>query len=178
MPKIIAHKVWKCQIDKGENAKLIIFNIESFYNLHDVKDEQEKASLKKAKEMVEPYFDLRFGKCLFGEWLFELSPYEMGLEAKKLKLILLETVDKEREKFERLKRKFSKEKNIEYKREPIPEEVRILIWRRDGGQCVKCGSQENLEYDHIIPVAKGGSNTARNIQLLCEKCNRGKRDNI
>jgi 5-methylcytosine-specific restriction endonuclease McrA len=39
---------------------------------------------------------------------------------------------------------------------------------------VKCGSQRSLEFDHIIPVALGGSNTARNIQLLCEGCNRAK----
>ncbi|MBF0103144.1 MAG: HNH endonuclease, partial [Desulfobacterales bacterium] len=42
----------------------------------------------------------------------------------------------------------------------------------------RCGSRENLEYDHIIPVSKGGSNTARNIELLCEKCNREKSDKI
>jgi len=35
-------------------------------------------------------------------------------------------------------------------------------------------SKEKLEYDHISPIAKGGSNTEPNIQLLCEKCNRKK----
>ncbi len=56
----------------------------------------------------------------------------------------------------------------------IPKEVKVSVWRRDKGQCVQCGSKEKLEYDHIIPVSKGGSNTERNIQLLCEKCNRQK----
>ena len=59
-------------------------------------------------------------------------------------------------------------------RTPIPEDVQILVWNRDGGKCVKCGGTGKLEFDHIIPVSKGGSNTARNIQLLCENCNRGK----
>ena len=60
----------------------------------------------------------------------------------------------------------------------IPEEVRYKVWRRDEGKCVKCGSRDKLEYDHIIPISKGGSNTARNIELLCENCNREKRDHI
>ena len=59
-------------------------------------------------------------------------------------------------------------------RAAIPSEVRREVWRRDGGVCVKCGSRRNLEYDHIVPVSKGGSNTARNIELLCETCNRTK----
>ncbi len=66
----------------------------------------------------------------------------------------------------------------ELAREPIPEAVRMFVWRRDGGKCVKCGSKENLEFDHIIPVSKGGSNTERNIQILCEHCNREKSDKI
>ena len=59
-------------------------------------------------------------------------------------------------------------------REPIPEEVRLFVWRRDNGQCVRCCSRERLEFDHIIPVIAGGSSTERNIQLLCESCNRSK----
>lgn len=59
-------------------------------------------------------------------------------------------------------------------REPIPENVRLFVWQRDNGQCVRCGSRERLEFDHIIPVVAGGSNTERNIQLLCESCNRSK----
>jgi 5-methylcytosine-specific restriction endonuclease McrA len=60
----------------------------------------------------------------------------------------------------------------------IPSSVKREVWRRDGGKCVKCGSREKLEYDHIIPISKGGSNTARNIELLCESCNRSKGDSI
>ncbi|HAO77839.1 MAG TPA: Holliday junction branch migration DNA helicase RuvB [Verrucomicrobia subdivision 3 bacterium] len=63
-------------------------------------------------------------------------------------------------------------------REAIPSAVRREVWRRDEGRCKKCGSRKNLEYDHIIPVAEGGSNTARNIELLCEACNRAKSDLI
>lgn len=60
----------------------------------------------------------------------------------------------------------------------ISPHTKNTVWRRDEGRCVECGSKERLEFDHIIPVSKGGSNTARNIQLLCEKCNRQKSDRI
>ena len=59
-------------------------------------------------------------------------------------------------------------------REPIPESMRTEIWRRDNGCCVTCGSRVNLEFDHIIPVSKGGATTTRNLQLLCQQCNRSK----
>lgn len=56
----------------------------------------------------------------------------------------------------------------------ITQEVIDSVWNRDGGRCIQCGSNENLEFDHIILHSKGGANTYRNIQLLCEKCNRSK----
>jgi 5-methylcytosine-specific restriction endonuclease McrA len=59
-------------------------------------------------------------------------------------------------------------------RGPIADEVKVFVWNRDGGRCVRCRSNERLEFDHIIPVAFGGASTARNLQLLCEACNRQK----
>jgi hypothetical protein len=56
----------------------------------------------------------------------------------------------------------------------IPDDIKVAVWQRDRGRCVKCGSNQNLEFDHIIPVALGGSSTERNVQLLCERCNREK----
>lgn len=60
----------------------------------------------------------------------------------------------------------------------IPDEVKIFVWRRDEGACVRCGRREDLEFDHIIPIASGGSSTSRNLQLLCERCNRSKGANL
>jgi len=111
-------------------------------------------------------------------WLFKGNVYISTKEIfskEQIRLLILEEFDKEREYFERLMRKHAHgEKQESYVRVRIPESVRIEVWRRDGGKCVVCGGRENLEYDHIIPVSKGGSNTARNIELLCEKHNRSK----
>lgn len=61
----------------------------------------------------------------------------------------------------------------------IPTSVKVAVYQRDKGQCVKCGSKTNLHYDHILPFSKGGSSTtAANIQLLCATCNLRKHDNI
>lgn len=60
----------------------------------------------------------------------------------------------------------------------ISDRVKDRVWNRDGGKCVLCGSNENIEFDHIVPFSKGGSNTYRNIQILCQDCNRRKSDNI
>ena len=72
----------------------------------------------------------------------------------------------------------SKAQKTKHKRKNISTPVKREVWQRDNGQCVECGSNELLEYDHIIPVSKGGANTVRNIQLLCQGCNRSKSSKI
>jgi Restriction endonuclease len=61
----------------------------------------------------------------------------------------------------------------------IPTSVKLEVWKRDKGQCTKCGSKNNLHFDHILPYSKGGTSLkAVNIQLLCARHNLQKRDKI
>jgi hypothetical protein len=60
----------------------------------------------------------------------------------------------------------------------ISDETKRVVWARDGGACQQCGSGENIEYDHIHPVSKGGNSEEGNVQLLCRGCNRSKRTKV
>ena len=59
-------------------------------------------------------------------------------------------------------------------RRPVPRELRRVVWERDGGRCVDCGADFELQFDHVIPLALGGSSTVDNLQLLCAPCNQRK----
>ncbi len=68
--------------------------------------------------------------------------------------------------------------NLEHDR-VIPTQIKLEVWKRDKGCCVRCGSSKNLHFDHIIPYSLGGSSkSAENIQLLCAKHNLEKHDAI
>jgi hypothetical protein len=61
----------------------------------------------------------------------------------------------------------------------IPSEVKLEVWKRDRGQCVLCGKEDNLHFDHDVPFSKGGSSlVAINIRLLCARHNLTKHDRI
>ena len=106
--------------------------------------------------------------------LIEKEEREKG-EKKIQEYLTQREIEKQRE--ERIRGEKARQKNLKMSRY-IPQEVKREVWKRDQGRCAECGSKERLEFDHIIPFSKGGSNSARNIQLLCEKCNRNKYDKI
>ncbi len=120
--------------------------------------------------------------------LKEIEKENIRKESLKRQILEEENNRQEKLKTKQLKEQLKKEmleqgiisdiSNEEQKREPIPQEIQDRVWNRDGGKCVKCGSREKLEFDHIIPFSKGGSNTYRNLQILCEKCNRQKNNKI
>lgn len=56
----------------------------------------------------------------------------------------------------------------------VRDDVKQLVWQRDGGRCRSCDSASELQYDHIIPVSMGGASTEDNLQILCGPCNRRK----
>lgn len=55
--------------------------------------------------------------------------------------------------------------------------MRDTVLRRDGYQCYICGGEANT-VDHIIPVAKGGTDQYENLAACCAKCNYSKRDKM
>jgi len=56
-------------------------------------------------------------------------------------------------------------------RKPVTRNVALKIFARDEYKCVRCGSPEELQVDHIHPVSKGGTNDPSNLQTLCRPCN-------
>jgi hypothetical protein len=61
----------------------------------------------------------------------------------------------------------------------IPSWVKLEVWKRDRGRCVRCDAISRLHFDHIIPYSKGGSSKEpANIQILCGRHNLAKHDKI
>ena len=63
----------------------------------------------------------------------------------------------------------------------IPRHVMLRVVRRDNNQCQICSKtlrDNEIEFDHIIPVSKGGSSEENNIRVTCLDCNRKKSSNF
>ncbi len=61
----------------------------------------------------------------------------------------------------------------------IPMAIRHAVFRRDGGRCTfvgdtgqRCDSCHSLQFDHVVPLARGGLTTADNLRLRCRTHNR------
>ncbi|WP_370531392.1 HNH endonuclease [Nakamurella sp. PAMC28650] len=56
--------------------------------------------------------------------------------------------------------------------------MKQAVWARDRGACAHCGAGTALEFDHVIPLSRGGATTVNNLQILCQPCNSRKSNHI
>jgi len=102
-----------------------------------------------------------------------------SLDAEAVGLLIWDRARRQEVRLDRLRTIRAREQDASgARRERIPEDVRAFVWTRDEGRCVRCEADQELQFDHVIPVAKGGGNAADNIQVLCGDCNRLKSDSI
>lgn len=59
----------------------------------------------------------------------------------------------------------------------IRTERRVAIYERDEWKCVYCQKiPERYTLDHLVPVARGGSNDTTNLVTACARCNQKRGD--
>lgn len=66
---------------------------------------------------------------------------------------------------------------VKLRRRPVVQFTRANIYQRDNHTCQYCLTQleaEDLTFDHVVPVAAGGTRGWENIVTACEPCNRKK----
>jgi len=54
---------------------------------------------------------------------------------------------------------------------PVSEQA---VYKRDGHECVYCGSVEDLVLDHVVPLVQGGEHCEDNLVVACRSCNASK----
>ena len=96
--------------------------------------------------------------------------YDDGLEWWEMPPPSPEYLERQRIRLE----KFRAEQRVYYLRDNMRKEARKKLPEliaRDGNHCQHCGTTEHITVDHIIPLARGGTNDLENLQLLCKFCN-------
>lgn len=135
------------------------------------------AAVKKFKDGIGPVESIKvYEKILPGVWslkgFFDLVDYYVRHDGKRNVFVFILRLSNKQDVG------IDAQINLAHTR-LISSEIKKEVWKRDGGKCVICGSIKNLHFDHDLPFSKGGTSlTAKNIRLLCAKCNLAKSDKI
>jgi 5-methylcytosine-specific restriction endonuclease McrA len=131
-----------------------------------------------AKQADEPCALLKDGRRVL--WYFHERFYwdDDDLLAQDVMALVLQKERSQDRKLQSARSLMRAEQNGQRTRPPIPRELRLAVFERDGGKCVECDSSFDLQYDHILPFAHGGATNLENLQLPCGDCNRAKSDHI
>ncbi|MCL4510010.1 MAG: HNH endonuclease [Bacteroidetes bacterium] len=162
-------------VDRGPNAREVKLNTRHFMSRSDL-----------AKSNTEPVFITEASSLIFFRNGFYMTgrPINTQDEMEEVILRVKKIAFDDESEISTLRNQIANiESAIEFShsktaRQAIPEDVKLVVWARDKGVCVYCGSKVNLQFDHTIPVAKGGGNSPENVQILCRECNLRKSDKI
>jgi hypothetical protein len=118
------------------------------------------------------YFDEwerdKINRWLKGESFLEFSSFITSERMDEIKegLALSEAHDIQQRTYKKMR--------INASRHTSKKEVRAQVFEIHGEVCASCGSTENIQIDHVVPVAKNGANSIDNYQPLCRSCNSSK----
>jgi 5-methylcytosine-specific restriction endonuclease McrA len=84
---------------------------------------------------------------IYRNLFFEIPNNRVVIDAETGALIVQHWVSKQESQVDKLRQKETVRRTPH--RQSIPESVRMYVWQRDKGQCVKCEARADLEYDHI-----------------------------
>ena len=92
------------------------------------------------------------------------------------KSVPITSIGLERVKFDTQKMQNPEITGIEYQQGTLfGYNVREYLLEKWGRECAYCSKKDiPLQIEHIIPKAKGGSNSVANLTLACQKCNQAK----
>lgn len=131
-----------------------------------------------SRQWQEPVGVARYGSRKW--WMFEGRFYweAAGYTAADVMALVRDKERRARNRLDRAHQAMRLEQQPRVRRTSLTRQLRRAVFERDDGQCVECGSTFDLQYDHIIPVAKGGATSLENLQLLCSACNQAKGANL
>jgi hypothetical protein len=133
-----------------------------------------KFAIDKAKKNGDYPLVKIYEKIQMGIWtyrgLFEMKDYDYVERSGRKVFVFTFTVTEQSLGIAE-KHGIKKQIDLEQTRQ-IPGRVKLAVFKRDKGICTKCGSKDNLHFDHILPYSKGGTSLKEeNIQLLCARHN-------
>lgn len=123
---------------------------------------------QKPPDLVRVYEKLRKGIWSYNGFFHLVDSWKQSSGGRQVFKFRLEAIEEAHDQASAEDSHFREAKH----RRIIPTQVKLAVWKRDGGRCVLCSSADELHFDHILPYSKGGTSlTAENVQLLCARHN-------